>query len=88
MYVEQEDQHMPELTVRETFNFSNCCQGVGSNAGALHRHLPAWIGASTQCKLKLYCCMTGCYTGWPEEGTPSVIGLGVACSDRGTTMYA
>lgn len=29
---------MPELTVRETFNFSNCCQGVGSNAGALHRH--------------------------------------------------
>ena len=38
MYVEQEDQHMPELTVRETFNFSNCCQGVGSNAGALHRH--------------------------------------------------
>ena len=34
VYVEQEDQHMPELTVRETFNFSACCQGAGSNAGA------------------------------------------------------
>ena len=32
-YVEQEDQHMPELTVRETFNFSASCQGVGSNTG-------------------------------------------------------
>lgn len=32
VYVEQEDQHMPELTVRETFNFSARCQGVGSNA--------------------------------------------------------
>ena len=36
VYVEQEDQHMPELTVRETFDFSNCCQGVGSNAGAFY----------------------------------------------------
>ncbi len=35
VYVEQEDQHMPELTVRETFDFSACCQGVGSNAGVL-----------------------------------------------------
>lgn len=35
VYVEQEDQHMPELTVRETMNFSARCQGVGSNAGAL-----------------------------------------------------
>ena len=35
VYVEQEDQHMPELTVRETFNFSARCQGAGSNAGAL-----------------------------------------------------
>ena len=34
VYVEQEDQHMPELTVRETLNFSARCQGVGSNAGA------------------------------------------------------
>jgi ABC-type transport system involved in cytochrome c biogenesis ATPase subunit len=34
VYVEQEDQHMPELTVRETFNFSARCQGAGSNAGA------------------------------------------------------
>ncbi len=33
VYVEQEDQHMPELTVRETLDFSACCQGVGSNAG-------------------------------------------------------
>lgn len=34
VYVEQEDQHMPELTVRETLNFSARCQGTGSNAGA------------------------------------------------------
>ena len=33
VYVEQEDQHMPELTVRETLDFSARCQGVGSNAG-------------------------------------------------------
>ena len=33
VYVEQEDQHMPELTVRETFDFSARCQGIGSNAG-------------------------------------------------------
>ncbi|KAK9916362.1 hypothetical protein WJX75_001804 [Coccomyxa subellipsoidea] len=35
VYVEQEDQHMPELTVRETLNFSARCQGVGSNAELL-----------------------------------------------------
>ena len=35
VYVEQEDQHMPELTVRETFDFSARCQGIGSRAGAL-----------------------------------------------------
>ncbi|BDA40539.1 Pleiotropic drug resistance protein 1 [Coccomyxa sp. Obi] len=35
VYVEQEDQHMPELTVRETLDFSARCQGVGSNAELL-----------------------------------------------------
>ena len=33
VYVEQEDQHLPELTVRETFDFSARCQGVGVQAG-------------------------------------------------------
>ena len=33
VYVEQEDQHLPELTVRETFDFAARCQGVGSKAG-------------------------------------------------------
>lgn len=35
MYVEQEDQHLPELTVRETFDFAARCQGVGAQAGEL-----------------------------------------------------
>lgn len=34
VYVEQEDQHLPELTVRETFDFAARCQGVGGKAGA------------------------------------------------------
>lgn len=33
VYVTQEDQHMPELTVRETLDFSARCQGTGSHAG-------------------------------------------------------
>lgn len=46
VYVEQEDQHMPELTVRETLDFSARCQGVGSNAGPHCLNLmPAWIWA-------------------------------------------
>ena len=36
VYVEQEDQHLPELTVRETFDFAARCQGVGGKAGRLH----------------------------------------------------
>lgn len=36
IYVEQEDQHLPELTVRETFDFAARCQGVGVQAGELH----------------------------------------------------
>ena len=35
VYVEQEDQHLPELTVRETFDFAARCQGVGGKAGML-----------------------------------------------------
>ena len=34
VYVTQEDQHMPELTVRETLDFSARCQGTGSHACA------------------------------------------------------
>ena len=35
IYVEQEDNHLPELTVRETFDFSARCQGVGAQAGEM-----------------------------------------------------
>ena len=32
-YVEQEDVHMGELTVRETFDFAARCMGAGTKAG-------------------------------------------------------
>lgn len=32
-YVDQNDLHQPELTVRETFNFAARCQGTGHKAG-------------------------------------------------------
>ena len=32
-YVDQNDLHQPELTVRETFDFAARCQGVGHKAG-------------------------------------------------------
>ncbi|XP_059652225.1 pleiotropic drug resistance protein 3-like [Cornus florida] len=31
-YISQYDQHIAEMTVRETLDFSACCQGVGSRA--------------------------------------------------------
>lgn len=31
-YISQYDLHIPEMTVRETIDFSACCQGVGSRA--------------------------------------------------------
>ncbi|KAL8114978.1 hypothetical protein AgCh_021704 [Apium graveolens] len=31
-YVSQNDLHISEMTVRETLNFSACCQGIGSRA--------------------------------------------------------
>ncbi|OVA16669.1 ABC transporter-like [Macleaya cordata] len=31
-YISQYDLHIPEMTVRETLDFSACCQGVGSRA--------------------------------------------------------
>ena len=33
VYVEQEDKHMPELSVRETFNFAALCHGTGGKRG-------------------------------------------------------
>ncbi len=33
MYVEQEDKHMPELSVRETLNFAALCHGTGGRRG-------------------------------------------------------
>lgn len=32
-YISQNDLHIPEMTVRETVDFSARCQGVGSRAG-------------------------------------------------------
>lgn len=32
-YVSQYDLHIPEMTVRETIDFSAHCQGVGTRAG-------------------------------------------------------
>jgi len=32
-YISQYDLHVPEMTVRETIDFSARCQGVGSRAG-------------------------------------------------------
>ena len=32
-YISQYDRHIPEMTVRETIDFSGRCQGVGSRAG-------------------------------------------------------
>ncbi|KAK2405152.1 pleiotropic drug resistance [Trifolium repens] len=32
-YISQYDLHIPEMTVRETIDFSARCQGVGSRAG-------------------------------------------------------
>ncbi len=34
-YVDQNDLHQPELTVRETFNFAARCQGTGHKAGGI-----------------------------------------------------
>lgn len=34
-YVSQYDLHIPEMTVRETIDFSACCQGIGNRAGNL-----------------------------------------------------
>ncbi|KAF6154956.1 hypothetical protein GIB67_018393 [Kingdonia uniflora] len=32
VYISQHDLHIPEMTVRETLDFSACCQGIGSRA--------------------------------------------------------
>lgn len=34
VYIDQEDQHLAELTVRETMDFSALCQGAGHKKGA------------------------------------------------------
>lgn len=33
-YISQYDQHIPEMTVRETLEFSARCQGIGNRAGS------------------------------------------------------
>lgn len=32
-FISQDDLHIPEMTVRETLDFSSCCQGTGSRSG-------------------------------------------------------
>ena len=41
-YVDQNDLHQPELTVRETFNFAARCQGTGHKAGPLAAAYAVW----------------------------------------------
>jgi len=41
-YIDQQDIHLAELTVRETFDFAACCQGTGHKAGIV----PALLSAS------------------------------------------
>lgn len=64
VYVEQEDQHMPELTVRETFNFSARCQGAGSNAGAARTGPPLFA-----CRVQLGFSGVFIYLGFPGMET-------------------
>ena len=37
VYVEQEDKHMPELSVRETLDFAALCHGTGGRPGQFSR---------------------------------------------------
>ena len=53
VYVEQEDQHLPELTVRETFDFAARCQGVGGKAGM-----------SSGNRMSQQACSSCCEVGW------------------------
>lgn len=39
-YIDQQDIHLAELTVRETFDFAARCQGTGHKAGRLPTVLP------------------------------------------------
>ena len=43
-YVDQNDLHQPELTVRETFDFAARCQGVGHKAGEAYFQAEAMQG--------------------------------------------
>ncbi len=52
-YVDQNDLHQPELTVRETFNFAARCQGTGHKAGIVQ--YPALK--------KQGCCSCCCFSG-------------------------
>lgn len=46
-YISQYDLHIPEMTVRETIDFSARCQGVGSKAGRIpHSFNITHIGVS------------------------------------------
>ena len=41
-YVEQEEQHMGELTVRETLEFASRCLGAGTKRGERGLHITAY----------------------------------------------
>ena len=63
VYIEQEDQHLAELTVRETMDFSALCQGAGhkKGAGAGRRELLALHEEGIQVTLG------GCKGTWGED---------------------
>lgn len=48
-YVDQQDTHLAELTVRETFDFAAQCQGPGARKGALACACLVW-----------WVCLVGC----------------------------
>ena len=84
IYVEQEDNHLPELTVRETFDFSARCQGVGAQAGELtHPAAPAAIVTDGSGQLPKSCLapMTGLKRfNNQASSTQSLLNLGMHAS--------
>ena len=51
-YVDQNDLHQPELTVRETLNFAARCQGTGHKAGQFLAR-PGCFGTDVMCVMYL-----------------------------------
>ena len=63
-YVDQNDLHQPELTVRETFDFAARCQGVGHKAGELPHCLTVCLHLT--CSLSSSACLSVCQSIGPS----------------------